>query len=690
MLWLPLLMVAGAAWYLLLRREPPVWSGSAGVVAALAGRVASLGWGGARFATSALLAVGLGFLSGQAATWRAPPVMDVPNRAVVVTGTVGSVEPLPQGRRVTLEHPTLASAQLGETAPSARSIRVRLRNNDPGPVATGDVLKVRVLLSRPSPPAYPGAWDLQRDAFFSGVGAYGFALGLSARVRAAAMSGFERLLERVREAIAGRVSAALPANEAGIAITLLTGTPSAVSAADKAAFRDSGLAHLLAIAGLHIGIVMGLVFGATRLSLACWPWAALHWPLKAIAAVASLAAGASYLALTGAHVPIVRSFAMACLFTLAVLAGRRAFSLRGWALAMAALVVSEPDAVLGVSFQMSFSAVLALIAGFDALRPRLRRLRGEGQFWRRMLVYVVGLVATSALAGTASAPYAAYHFGRVQLYYVLANVAAVPLTAVLVMPLGLVSLLLMPLHLEALTLVPMGWGEAAILWIGRSVAALPAAVLAVPPLPPWGLLLITLGGAWLGLWSTRVRLAGVAAIAVGLGSFALSRAPDVLVSPDARLIAVRGGSNAYVAAARGADRFTRDAWAQVWAVPALTDFPDAVARGDLTCDEASCRWRAVSGQSVWIARAAPGPPACAAALIVAAQPVRLRCPAGVPVIDRFSVWREGAFAVWLRPWGLDIRSEQSVRGTRPWTPPPRRARTTAGLPVAPLDTPPPE
>ena len=155
---------------------------------------------------------------------------------------------------------------------------------------------------------------------------------------------------------------------------------------------------------------MGLFFAATRSGLAWSEWAALHWPLKAIAAAVALVAGGAYMALTGAHVPIVRSFAMAGLFTVAVLFGRRAVSLRGWALALAVLVILSPNEVLGVSLQMSFSAVLALIAGYEALRPGLRRLRGGGGRGRHLLLYVVGLALTSALAGTASAPYAAFHF----------------------------------------------------------------------------------------------------------------------------------------------------------------------------------------------------------------------------------------------------------------------------------------
>jgi competence protein ComEC len=186
------------------------------------------------------------------------------------------------------------------------------------------------------------------------------------------------------------------------------------------------------------------------------------------------------------HVPIMRSFAMASLMVLGLVLGRRAISIRGLALAAIALLLLAPDEVEGVSFQISFAAVLALIAGYEALRPALARLHGHGGFFRRFLGTLAALALTSLLAGTASLPFGAYHFGRIQLYYGVANMAAVPLTAMWVMPWGPAALALMPFGLEHLALVPMGWGIDGLLWIGRTVSSWPAATVGVPHAPGWG------------------------------------------------------------------------------------------------------------------------------------------------------------------------------------------------------------
>ena len=330
--------------------------------------------------------------------------------------------------------------------------------------------------------------------------------------------------------------------------------------------------------------------------------------------------------LTGAHVPIIRSFAMACLVTLGVIVGRRALSLRGLALAMAALLLLAPEQAMGVSFQMSFSAVLALIAGYDALRPALMRLNAGGGWRRRLSGHVVALALTSALAGTASAPFAAYHFGQVQLYNVLANVAAVPLTAFWIMPAGLLSLALMPLHLEFLSLVPMGWGASAVLWIGRTVSALPSATLMVPHMPDWGLVCVALGMAWLGLWRTRLRLAGVVPLLLGLASPALVRPPDVLLAADGRLAAIFSHGDMFVQEKDGSSDFTEDAWRQMWAarIRALPDRPE----GGVACTNRACRVSEGNNSPTVILLLGPANETdCDAALLLSLEPILSALPA---------------------------------------------------------------
>ena len=686
-LWLPVAMGTGVLAYFALRSEPPLWVGAVVTVPALLGALLARHLPLIRAALLATTAAALGFTAAQLATARAPPFETLPTHAVMVSGSVRSVETLPVGQRVTLEH-----ARLDEAAPLVRFARIRLRTADPLQPATGDVLRVRALLRPPPSPAYPGAWDLQRDAWFSGLGASGYALGAAERIGHIDAAGPPRFIQSLRESIARRIAAAIPGSAGAVSVTLLTGSATGIPLADHDAFRASGLAHLLAVAGLHIGIVMGWVLAFSRLALATSEHASLFWPTRQLAALAALATGAGYMLLTGSHVPIVRSFTMACLFTVAILAGRRAVSLRGLALAATALMLIEPEQVPGVSFQMSFSAVLALIAGYEALRPWLTALHGNGSWSRRIASHIVALALTSALAGTASAPFGAYHFGRIQLYFVLANMIAVPLAAFWVMPAGLIALALMPLGLERVALLPMGWGAQAIVWVARSTAALPVATLDVPHTPPWGLAVLSFGIAWLGLWRSRLRLIGIPLIACGLVSPLLTRPPDLLVSADARLIAVRTTSGMFIEQAPGAARFTREAWQQYWAIGPPQRMPAAgsTVDGTISCGDGACLLHPVAGaKGALLVRGATHPDGCGdASVIVSAEPARRLCPRPWPaLVDRFTVWRYGATAIWLDGERARVLTDRGYRGDRPWVPPlpTPRARLAPTLPMAPIE-----
>jgi competence protein ComEC len=661
-LFLPVFIGAGIMLYFQRATEPSLAWPLAALGGCVLGAIGVWRWQVARAAFVGIACGGAGFALACLATARAPPWAVLPHHAVVVSGKIAALDVLPQGRRITLADPSLD----GET-PLRRMLRIRLRDTDSAALGAGDIVQLRALLQAPSPPDYPGGWDTQRDAFFAGIGGYGFAIGPVQTIRAATQSS----LTTLRESVAARIMAGLPGAPGAIAATLLTGIGTAIPAADRAAFEESGLAHLLAVAGLHIGIVMGLVFAVTRFALAAWEYAALAWPTRKIAAVVALFAGGFYLAMTGAHVPILRSFAMASLFTLGVLTGRRSLSMRGIALAATVLMVVSPASILGVSFQMSFSAVLCLIAGYEAARPMLLRL-GEGAWWRRPALYGAGLVLTSLLAGTASLPFAMYHFGRATLYYVPANMAAVPVAALWIMPWGLAVLALMPFGLERLALVPMGWGIRAVTAIAHWVASWPAAILPVAQSPPWGLALIAAGLAWAGIFRGRLRLAGLAPLVLGLAASECVRRPDVLVGPDLKLIAVRLADGVALEQGNGVSAFESQAPAHLWGIASAAAFEDSGA--GLTCTPSLCRIL-IRDQLALLARDAAGID-CSAALIISTAWIHGRCPKTL-MVDHDFIRRSGATAIRLDPLGPSLTTDQEMRGARPWV-----IAETAHLPMA--------
>lgn len=653
-LWLPVAMIAGILAYFSLNREPPLWLGLAATFLALT--ALALCWRNLalRFGLALLLCAAIGFARAELRTASEPPLTQIPYGAVIVIGKIASVDQLPSGQRINIRPASLNGA------PVARAIRIRLRNSDSAVLMPGEMVSLRALLFKPDRPAYPGAWDSGRDAFFSGLGASGFAIADVTVTAPARNNGLSLWLTGLRETIATRILAVLPTDTGSVAVTLLTGFQRQMPVQERQDFIAAGLAHLLAVAGLHVGIVMGLFFTASRYLLTRSERTALYLPNKAIASTIAWLAGAAYAALTGAHLPIVRSLAMASMVTLAVLTGRRAVSLRGLALAAMILMLLMPEAVIGVSFQMSFSAVLALIAGYAAVNSWLHRRFQKNQAGHQLAGHIAALFYTSLLAGAASMPFAAFQFQQIQPYWLLANMVAVPLTAVWVLPLGLLSLALMPLKLAALALIPMGWGIGIIVRLTQIIAAWPGAMLSIRPMGAPAILCFAFGLAWLCLWRSAPRLAGIACMLIGLTLYFASRAPDVLVSPDAKLIALSSPQTVLLLRQPKAASFTLAQWRPVWADRPFTPL-------DTTqCANALCR-PPTRFNNIVIALAPPSSGCPPAALIVSPLPLRVSCRYGQGiVIDRFTVWRNGAIAAWITGSHVTLLTDRQVQGSRPW------------------------
>ena len=672
--WLSAFLGCGVALYFALPLEPPRWLGPGVLALSL---VAALLW---HWRTGVLLwalplaVTALGFT---AAALRADlaeaPRLERRLGPIALGGRVVEVEQLAKGRRITLDD--LAIERLAPGAAPLR-VRLRLRGEEP-PLRPGDRVRLRAVLLPPPAPVAPGAFDFQRHAYFLGLGAVGYAYG-AAEVEPARPSGFRLWVSALRDHIAARVAAALPGPEGGIAAALMTGERGAIPADVVEAMRDSGLAHLLAIAGLHLGLITGALFFGVRALLALVPWVALRFPIKKWAAVVALVGALFYLLVTGATVPTQRACIMTGVVLLGVMLDRPSISMRLVCWAAAVILLIEPESLLGPSFQLSFAAVVALVAAYEGLRHRLLGWREGRGVWRLPAHYLAAIAFTSLITGFATIPYSLYHFDRLAAYGVVTNLIAVPITAIWVMPWAIVTYLLMPLGLEGLALVPMAWGLGAVIWSAKTVVSWPGSVAILPAMPVWGLALVSFGGLWLCLWQRPWRWWGAVGIALGLCSIALARPPDVIVSGDGRLFAVRAADGQLmVSPVRGSD-FEIDTVLKRAGQTVRAAWPDEgpSADGRLRCDGLGCLYRA-NGQLVALVRdrEALAEDCASATVVVSAVPVRARCPSARVIVDRYELWREGGHALWLSGDGVEVESVQDWRGERMWTPKRTRPRS---------------
>jgi len=279
-------------------------------------------------------------------------------------------------------------------------------------------------------------------------------------------------------------------------------------------------------------------------------------------------------------------------------------------------------------------------------------------------------------------PFAIYHFHHIVLYSPLANVIAVPVSAIWTLPCGVLACLLMPFGLEKLALVPMGWGIDLTIAVAQWVAALPGNVWPVARLPTAGVVLVALGGCWLCLWQGRWRLFGACGIVAGMLMMLTVRPPDLVLADFGRLLAARAPDGGYFVAA-SADPLDRSFLADDTAT-ALAEWPPTGIAGTLDCREAGRCFYTAHGRRVALVTAAVGLPIVCGTVdaILAQVPAGFACRHRIPVADRIDNWRDGAVALWLDDDGVRMESANGDRGDRPWVPHPVSARQRARLTAA--------
>jgi competence protein ComEC len=477
-------------------------------------------------------------------------------------------------------------------------VRVAVKKGTAPPV--GAFVELRARLSPPLEPLRPGGYDFARDLYFQNIGASGFALG---SIRTAQPPSTQTLwlryaaaVDGMRDAIDKRIRAVVPGDEGAIASALITGKRDAISKELNDAMYVSSLAHVLSISGYHMAVVTGVVFFVFRAVLALFPAFTSRYPIKKYAALAALGVAAFYLVLSGAEVATQRSFIMVAIVLVAVMLDRTALTLR--TLAMAALVVMliTPEAVVHPSFQMSFAATLALVAVY-ANSMNLPNPDADDTVSVRIALWggrqIAALILASLVAGLATTPYAAYHFHRAAPYGVLANLLAMPIVSLWIMPMGLLGVLMLPFGFDAFFWRLMGqgiaWMDAVAVW----VADLPGAVGRIAAFGIGPLLLGTAGLLLLCLLRTPLRWSGAIAVAVASLWAVSTPLPDVFIAPDGRAVAARSSEGRLAVMKTGRDSFAIREWLAADADARAAD--DGTLAQDITCDGVGCVARLKGG-----------------------------------------------------------------------------------------------
>jgi competence protein ComEC len=693
-LWAPVAFGLGAAAFLGLKTEPPMWIGAVLAAAGLAGFIASWIFSRNRVvvACAGLAALAAaGFLVAKLHSDRvAAPIAPARGGVVTVQGWVVDVDtPSERGERV-----LIAPVAISGLAPDATPTRVRIvLQGSGGPESAprpGTPVRLTTLLDPPPGPAAPGAYDFARDAWFEGIGGVGLAMRpplLTALPPPPWGLRLEMAVNALRWRVAGRLAHDIrqvmgpdDGGAAGLAAAVTTSHQDWLGPDHRDDLRGSGLAHMLAIAGLHTAAVSGFAFFAFRFGIAAWPWLALRVPGKKVAAVAALLAVAGYLVLSGAHPPARRAAITASVAFLAILVDRRAVSLHSLAVAALIILVLEPEVVVQPGFEMSFCATASLVALAEIWPPRPDA--GAGLAWplaalRRLKDWLLAMAVVSFVAGAATGPFAIQHFNRVANYGVFANLTADFVASALLMPSLALTLLAQAFGLSATLAAPLLWlaGASArtVIFLGHLFAVAPGAGMTLPSAPEIALAISYLGIVFACLWRGRLRWIGLPmSAAVALWPRPVPPLAWIAADGDDAAVVVAGQEIAMKPGARG---YATGLWAQRrgFALPPDTA---AAAHGVYDCNRKGClpvgSARPAMAAS-WMRKA----PAAGryADLCAGADIVILRsefAPGGgcgrALVLTRADFERLGSAEVFSTPdGGWRLAWSQPLRGHRPWT-----------------------
>ena len=559
--------------------------------------------------------------------------------------------------RITLDHVVLENV-------THTPHRVRVSLHDRNSTFLGEIGAIVILtghLSPPQGPAEPGGFDFRRKAWFERLGAVGYTRSPVLVLSPPTPGNAVLKIRKLRQDYSHAIQNAVPGEAGAFAAAIMTGDRSAISTETMENLRRSNLAHLLAISGLHMGLLTAFVFGSLRYGLALLPFLALRLPVKKISAVAALCVATGYLLLSGGSIATVRAYIMVAVMLTAVCFDRRALTLRAVAVAALIVLVLYPQSLIGPGFQMSFAATTALVAVFGALQ--------NWQTWKipKALRPVLALLVSSAIAGVATAPIAAAHFNQIAQYGLLANLLTVPMMGSVVIPSAVVALLLTPFGLSWVGFVVMRLGIKWILAVANWVANLEGAAIQIVTPVPIVLPLIVLGALFLVLWAGKPRFLGILGLAAGFFLWAETERPQLLISETGGLIGLMTDQGRALSKPRG-DGFTALSWLENDGDAADQD--EAYARRGFEFPENGTRFTLGGVAFVHLTGKAAVPhieTACASDQWIITSIAQERPREDCEFLDADYFKQNGSIAIYVTPTGLRRVTAAERAGNRLWT-----------------------
>ncbi len=376
-------------------------------------------------------------------------------------------------------------------------VRITMLNEEVGRFSIGDIVLFRASLMMPRYPSIPDGFNLAEYSYFNEIWAVGRSISNVHIVGKNVNLGVKGRINTVRHHIAMRILRVMSQPAAGVAIGLLIGDTSYIDSDTMQSLRDSGIAHLVAISGMHMVLIVGMVFFSVRYITSYFIYMTLHYNTKKIAAVMSIFISFIYLTIAGFPISAQRAFLVSCVFLFSILLDRELNSMRTLILGAFCILIISPESIKSPSLQMSFAACIGLISHghlFNKEKVRILLIRHKAHDRvAKFIAYLASVLYSTLIASISTAPFIGYHFNTFSVYSAITNVICVPLNDIMIMLFGIIGVILMPVGLDVFPLYLMEIFLKLLIFIAKFISNIEGSAIYIPKLPNIAMLILTIG-----------------------------------------------------------------------------------------------------------------------------------------------------------------------------------------------------
>lgn len=402
-----------------------------------------------------------------------------------------------------------------------KKIRIFARKNRKT-LKIGDVITLKAMIEPIKKPNYPGDFDFQRYNRAKNIAGQGYALSEIEIIAHKPHSSTQIFWKNLRKKIQNKI-------DHPIIKALLTGDRKSIDSAQMQDIRDSGLAHLIAISGLHLGLAAAIFFLTSRHLLLQSQYLTTHYNIKKIAAFLAIFSSYCYLKIAGEPISAQRAFIMVIFVMIAIIFDRKTDLLRSICFAALFIILINPYNIYLPGFQLSFAALFTIAATHQIC----------AKINNKFIRYPLELIIISIAIQITTAPLLIYHFGNVTIYGFIANLVAIPLVSFITMPLGFLGLFLMPFGLEKTAFAPMSTSIGIITNTANFVANLKGSHLNIPKINTIPLIISTISAiSFILIKSRNCKIILAISFLIPLFTIKEQPKPDLIIDGNSKIFAI--------------------------------------------------------------------------------------------------------------------------------------------------------